>query len=342
MIRAAVFGSTGYTGANVLRLLHAHPQVELAYAVSRSSAGSSLADHFPRAPQVELVAPEQADLTDVEVVFLCLPHGQSAPWAVRALEAGAKVVDLSADFRLRSLDTYERWYETTHPAPDLLDEGVYGLTEIARPELAAARLVANPGCYPTSALLALYPLANQLGSTVIVDAKSGVSGAGRRPKLATHFVEVADDFTPYNIGRSHRHVPEIEQQLADWGAASTELVFAPHLLPVPRGLLSTVYLTFEDPPDLEAVYAAFESRYGDEPFVRLLPAGTPATLGHVVRTNLAAVGVAAAGRSVIVTCAIDNLLKGASGQAVQNMNAMFGLPEATGLLGREESRVPCG
>ncbi len=341
MIRTGVFGSTGYTGYELIRLLAGHPEVELAFAASKSAAGSSLSEHFPRAPQIELISPGDAPLGEIDVVFLCMPHGKSAPWAVRALEAGASVVDLSADFRLKDPEVYQAWYGQAHPAPELLEEAVYGLTETARPQLAGARLVANPGCYPVSVLLALRPLADQLPASVIVDAKSGVSGAGRRPKLSTHFVEVADNLAPYNIGRSHRHVPEMEEQLSAWTASELELIFCPHLLPVPRGLLSTVYMNGDGALDPQAIHARYQGLYEDEPFVRLLPPGQPATLRHAVNSNLAVLGVTVVGRTVILTSAIDNLLKGASGQAVQNMNAMFGLAETCGLMGMGKEEGPC-
>lgn len=333
MIRAGVFGSTGYTGYELIRLLSGHPEVDLIFAASNSAAGSSLGAHFARAPQVDLIAPEAAPLAEVDVVFLCLPHGKSAPWAVRGLEAGPRVVDLSADFRLKDPAVYEVWYEQVHPAPEYLPRAVYGLTEVARSQLGEARLVANPGCYPTSVLLGLRPLADLRAPSVIVDAKSGVSGAGRRPKLSTHFVEVADNLAPYNIGRSHRHVPEMEEQLKSWSSVETQVIFCPHLVPVPRGLLSTVYLNGNGSLDLEEIHARFEKLYLAEPFVRVLPPGEPATLQHAVNTNMAVLGVTVAGGTVVVTSAIDNLLKGASGQAVQNMNVMFGLSETCGLLG---------
>ncbi len=331
MIRVGVFGSTGYTGLELLRLLQSHPEVELVFAVSRSAAGTRLSDQFPQAPALELCTPEGAIVEAADVVFLCLPHGQSAPWAVRTLETGARVVDLSADFRLRPVEQYESWYETEHPAPELLPEAVYGLTEAVRTQLASARLVANPGCYPTSALLALYPLRAEPLTSIIIDAKSGVSGAGRRPKLTTHFVEAAENLSPYSLGRTHRHVPEMEQVLQEWRGQATELTFSPHLLPVRRGLLSTIYVTLPDEPDLANLQSKFERTYADEPFVKVLPLGSPATLRHAVHTNMAVLGLAGAGRTLIITSAIDNLLKGAAGQALQNMNAMHGLPETLGL-----------
>jgi N-acetyl-gamma-glutamyl-phosphate reductase len=294
----------------------------------------SLATVYPGAPEIDLVDPNEVPIDEVDVVFLCLPHTASAPIAVAALEAGARVVDLSADFRLRDANVYREWYESTHPEPELLHEAVYGLTEITRNLMEDARLVANPGCYPTSVLLALYPLvrADAVAGSVIVDAKSGVSGAGRKPKQATHFVEVADNLKPYNIGRVHRHLPEMEQILGRWSDSPPRLIFSPHLLPVPRGLLSTIYVPLRpgwSEPTIRELYA---EAYHSEPFVQLLPDGEVATLGHVNNSNRCAIGLTLADGTLIITSAIDNLLKGASGQAVQNMNAMFGLEETSGLV----------
>lgn len=334
MIDVGVFGSTGYTGAELIRLLARHEQVRLRFATSASSAGQSLANVFPGAPAVELISPAEAPLGEIDVAFLCLPHSQSAVVAVDALQAGSRVIDLSADFRLRDPDSYQQWYGVPHPAPELLSEAVYGLSEIVRDMLPAARLVANPGCYPTTVLLGLYPLVtNQVVSgTVIVDAKSGVSGAGRKPKLGTHFVEVADNLKPYNIGRTHRHLPEMEQMLSSWSEDSPKLIFSPHLLPVPRGLLSTIYVPTRSRWNLAELHKLLTVSYADEPFIEILPIGEPASLRHVNNSNRCAIGLAYADEIAIITVAIDNLLKGASGQAVQNMNIMFGLNEAMGLL----------
>ena len=218
MLRAGVLGATGYTGIELVGLLSKHPDVEICFAASKSSAGRDLEDVYPGAVGTMLVHPDKAPVEEVDVLFLCLPHTASALVAQRAREKGVRVVDLSADFRLRDPALYAEWYRTTHPCPELLSQAVYGLTEVERARLPGADLVANPGCYPTSALLALWPLARAqaIAGQVIIDAKSGVSGAGRSPKLETHFVEVADNLRPYNIGRAHRHLPEIEQELAAW------------------------------------------------------------------------------------------------------------------------------
>ena len=334
MIRAGIFGATGYAGAELALILHRHPEVTIAFATSVTYAGERLSDHFPQAPGLPLILPEEAALSAVDVVFLCLPHGAAAATAIRALEAGVRVIDLSADFRLTDVATYERWYKTTHPAPALLAEAVYGLTEAARDQLPGARLVATPGCYPTGALLALRPVlcAGLVTQPIIIDAKSGVSGAGRSPKLNTHFVEVADNFAPYAIGRAHRHLPEMEQVARWWDPHAPALIFSPHLLPVPRGILSTIYVRLPSPSFSEdKLRALYETMYAGEPFVTVLPAGSLASLAHVNHTNRCVISLTVAGGTLILTSAIDNLVKGAAGQAVQNMNVVFGIAETAGL-----------
>jgi N-acetyl-gamma-glutamyl-phosphate reductase len=230
--------------------------------------------------------------------------------------------------------TYRKWYGVEHPAPQQLQDAVYGLTEFARQNLPEARLVANPGCYPTSILLPLRPLmvSKLIEGKIIADSKSGVSGAGRAPKLHTQFVEVADNFSPYSIGRAHRHLPEIEEQLRGWAPESApQVIFSPHLLPVPRGILSTIYLSLASGVDGETVGSVLMDAFADEPFVDVLPSGKVATLAHVNGTNRCVIGLVFTGDTLILTSAIDNLIKGAAGQAVQNMNAMFGLSETEGL-----------
>lgn len=333
MVKAGIIGASGYTGAELVRHLARHPNVEMEFATSESNSGAALTDLHPAAPAVELIALDEAPLDSVDVVFLCLPHGVSAAKAVNALDSGARVVDLSADFRLADKEVYAQWYHGAHPAVDLLTEAVYGLTEYARDCLPDARLVANPGCYPTSILLPLRPLleADLIAGTVIADSKSGVSGAGRAPKQHTHFVEVADNFSPYSIGRKHRHLPEIEQQMRRWHSNAPALIFSPHLLPVPRGILSTIYAPLVG-ADEASVHDVMVQAFSREPFVDVLPAGQVATLAHVNYTNRCAIGLTWTPDLLIITSAIDNLIKGAAGQAVQNMNVMFGLPETEGLL----------
>ncbi len=337
MITVGIFGATGYAGYELLRILARHPQATLGFASSETYAGQRYSDVYPCAFDDTLVAPGDAPLDGVDVVFLCTPHAASAPFAVRALEAGCKCVDLSADFRLRDLATYETWYGA-HAAPQLLDEAVYGLTEIYRQEVAGARLVANPGCYPTGPLLALYPFLRQgllTSPRVIIDAKSGVSGAGAKPSPTTHFVAVNENLSAYNVGRKHRHVPEIDQELSRFGGGQdVQVVFVPHLLPVTRGILSSIYVSLDPGWDQEALLDLWRETYADSPFVRVRPAGSLPTLAHVAGTNYCFLGLAPTGIDgdwVIVT-ALDNLVKGASGQAVQNMNVMCGWDETAGLL----------
>jgi N-acetyl-gamma-glutamyl-phosphate reductase len=355
IIKVGIFGTTGYTGAELVKLLSRHRRAHIAFAHSDSHAGARLSDVLPCPHDISLIKADDAPWHEVDIVFSCLPHGASAELCKRALDAGKRVVDLSADFRLRDAATYARWYGHTHPYPDLLDKTVYGLPEVYRCGIAEAQLVANPGCYPTSIILGLLPLL-ELGAladpVVIADSKSGVSGAGRKPSQATHFVEVNESLAPYNIGHAHRHVPEIEQELnAAWQAhaSSTErigaqratgnmcplrLIFSPHLLPLSRGILSMLYVTLAPHAAGQDWQSIFVRRYESEPFVRVLPPGQTATIAHAAHTNYDVISVhPVAGmpdRLQIVSC-IDNLVKGASGQAVQNMNIMFGLDEREGL-----------
>ncbi len=335
MIRAGIFGATGYTGYELVQILSKHPAAEIVFATSQSNAGQTLDAMYPQAPRLPLILGEDAPLNQVDVVFLCLPHAAAAETAVSALRSGGKVIDLSADFRIKDVATYEMWYKVTHPAPELLAEAVYGLTEFARDALAHTRLVANPGCYTTTSLLALQPIMAagvQVNGDIIIDAKSGVSGAGRNPAANTHFMAVTDNLSPYKIGRAHRHLPEMEAIIKQWNPAAPNLIFSPHLLPVPRGILANLYVPLAEPwseADLRQLYL---DTYANEPFVRVLRQGDLATLAHVTYTNRCAISLTLAGNMLILTSATDNLIKGASGQAVQNMNVMFGLDETSGLI----------
>jgi N-acetyl-gamma-glutamyl-phosphate reductase len=282
-----------------------------------------------------LIAHDDAPLGRIDVAFLALPHGASAEVARHVLNAGACVIDLSADFRLRDAAAYEKWYGGKHHAPDLLSQAVYGLPELHRDRIKDAKLIANPGCYPTGVLLGFAPIlrAGASEGTLIVDSKSGVSGAGCKPSLTTHFVEVHENFSPYNIGRTHRHLAEMEQELQAIDPRAS-LIFSPHLLPVNRGILSTMYVPLRNGWSDKSLHALFVETYQAEPFVRVLPAGQTASLAHSVHTNLCAVSIHAVAdtRHAIICSSIDNLVKGASGQAVQNLNLMFGIEETTALL----------
>jgi N-acetyl-gamma-glutamyl-phosphate reductase len=330
MIRAGIFGVTGYTGFELAHLLHRHPEVQITFATARTAAGQRLSDVFPTSLDLPIMSAEDADPRDADVVFCCLPHGTTVPTVQRALAADSRVIDLSADFRLRQPGDYEQWYGTAHSAPELLEEAVYGLPELHRDAIRSARLVANPGCYPTSIILPLTPLARAgllAEQTVIADSKSGVSGAGRSLSLKTHFAEAHENFSAYNIGRRHRHIAEMEQE------TGAHIIFSPHLLPVVRGILSTIYVRVPPGTTPEAVRAAYEP-FAREPYFWLLPEGRLPELRHAVNTNHCVMGIqpvdVATGRYILVAVE-DNLIKGASGQAVQNMNLMFGLRETLAL-----------
>ena len=351
MIRIGIFGATGYTGLELLKLLGRHPAARIAWLTSESSAGQQFGDVFPVPPALgehTLIPSAEADCSSVDVIFCCLPHVAAQTHVAAARKAGARVIDLSADFRLRDAATYEKWYGHPHQHADLLSEAVYGLPELHRAAIAGANLVANPGCYPTSIILGLAPLAGAgwLAGTIIADSKSGVSGAGRTPSLKTHFVEANENLSPYSIGRTHRHLPEMEQELqaannrlqfADTQSPGLnlpwQLIFSPHLVPVNRGMLSTIYVTLPAGVTEGQVREAYAALYATEPFVYLLPQGQVATFAHTANTNYCAIGLTFVPETatLIVTSSIDNLGKGASGQAVQNMNVMFGLDERTGL-----------
>jgi len=316
----AIVGATGYTGRELIALLRRHRGLK-ASALMTARPGVT--------PEQEDVDPlDLARLAEVDGVFLCPPHGAASRVARAALEAGRKVVDLSADFRLRDERVFAATYGGDHPAPDLLQEAVYGLTEHARERVAAAALVANPGCYPTSALLPLKPLLDadllDASAPIIADSKSGVSGAGKSPSERTHFGSVHENFLAYAVGR-HRHAPEIAQELG------REVVFTPHLLPVFRGILSTIYVQPAAGVGAAELRACLRDRYASEPFVQVLENGTP-ELKDVQRSNRCAIAVADSGPLCVITSAIDNLVKGAAGQALQNMNLMLGQTETEALL----------
>ena len=336
MIKIGILGAAGYTGHELVSIFARHAEAQVIFATSGSNAGQKMSEIYPCPWDICLVDPADAALADADVVFLCTPHGASATLAAQVLAAGARCIDLSADFRLRDLSVYEQWYQK-HTAPELLPQAVYGLTEMYRAQVAGATLVANPGCYPTGPILGLAPLLKAGAVTsqrIIIDAASGVSGAGVRPSPTTHFVAVHDNYSAYKPGHTHRHVPEIEQELAAAAGAPQRIVFTPHLLPVSRGILSTIYVDLDPTWDLTRIVETWNAAYGGEPFINVLPAGQLATLAHVVNTNRCALSVAPAGGpgEWIVVTAIDNLVKGASGQAVQNMNVMYGLPETMGLI----------
>lgn len=334
--RVGIANVTGYAGVELARLLSRHPDVELVSVSGRSASGKRLGEVFPHLAHIDLmITPE---LGEVDFAFSALPHKESAPVVASLLNAGAKVVDISADFRLKDPALYQEWYGFSHPAPQLLSEAVYGLPELYRKNIAKARLVANPGCYPTSAILALAPLmkAGLIGSHVIIDSKSGLSGSGRTLNLGTHYAEVNEDVSAYAL-EGHRHLPEMEQELARFmHGAKPVLTFVPHLVPMTRGILTTAYAPLSgrleaSKDGIISLKVIFQDFYKDEPFVRI-PVSPPHSK-HTWGSNMCLIYPTIDIRSgrVIVISAIDNLVKGAAGQAIQNMNIMLGLPETTGL-----------
>ena len=335
-VRAAVAGANGYAGMTLVHLLARHPGVELVQLTSRSFAGKPYSEVFPL-QGLEGSFLEEPDATAVEVVFSCLPHNVGAGRAAGWLAAGARVVDLSADFRLRDLAQYPRWYRQEHPAPELLAKAVFGLPELHAGELPGADLVAVPGCYSTASILGLAPAvaAGLVGSDVVVDAKSGVSGAGRSPGLGVHFSEVNESVGAYAIA-GHRHLPELVQELAGVapGGRAPRVTFVPHLVPMTRGILATCYFDLKGSvAELEGAYSEF---YAEHPFTQVGPK-TPTTK-LASHTNLCLVNVASQGDKAVVTSALDNLLKGASGQAVECFNLAFGFDRTAGL--EEAARWP--
>ena len=330
-ICAGVYGGSGYAGLDLVEILWRHPQVDLAFATSNTYAGESV-------PGTDLVyaPPESVALDQVDVIFLALPHKTSAAVARRGIDAGVKVVDLSADLRIDSPEAYERSYHSPHPHPELLPTP-YGLPEINRENIIGADVVATPGCYPTTALLGIYPLlaAKALceDSPMIVDAKSGVTGAGRKPSLTTHFAEVYGNLIPYKTGRSHRHLGEIEQEAHKISDRIAPIIFCPHLLPVDRGLMASIYVTLNDRFESGQMHDLYAEMYDGEALVDVLPLGEQATLRHAVKTNKCVISITPVlpGHAHI-TSVTDNLRKGAASQAVQNMNLMFGLDETLGLI----------
>ncbi len=330
MARVGVLGASGYAGALAAALVHRHPFFELAYATSRSEVGLKLDELHPRT-RVPVVLEEfdAREHAKVDAALVAYPHAAAAPVVQELRAAGVRVVDFSADFRLRDRDVYEQWYGE-HKAPDLFGEGVYGLPELYREQIRGAGLVANPGCYPTAALLGLAPLARTgLIADVIIDAKSGVSGAGRTPSDATHFVTADENLSPYKV-EGHRHRPEIEQELALLGA-DVKITFVPHLAPLAQGELDSCYVTPTRKVDDLELHALFNDAYADEPWVEVRR-GAPGVL-DVRDTNFCRVSVHADSHTgrVLVFSALDNLWKGAASQALQNLNLMFGRDESEGL-----------
>ena len=336
-IRAAVLGASGYTGADIIRLAALHPAIRLTALIAKGHAGQSLAQVFPHLASLDvpkLVTSDEVRWDEVDVVFGGLPHG-TAHAEIAKLPKRVKIIDMSADFRLRDPKLYAEWYANEHSAPHLLEDAVYGLTEHYRDKIKGARLVACPGCYPTAVLLALLPLAEAkliALDDIIIDAKSGVSGAGRTLKQNNLFSEAGEGLSPYGIG-NHRHVPEIEQELGLAGKAPVRINFTPHLVPMSRGELCTSYVRLAGKATASGLRKALTEAYAGAPFVRVVEEGSIPATQHVRGSNYCHIGVFAdriAGRAIVVSV-IDNLVKGSSGQALQNFNLMYGFDATTGL-----------
>lgn len=336
MVKVGIVGGTGYTGVELLRLLATHPQAQVVAITSRAESGRRVDDLYPNLRghyDLAFSEPDVATLAACDVVFFATPHNVAMNMVPELLAAGARIVDLSADYRIRDAELWSLWYGEPHASPDILRQAVYGLPEVNRQAIAGAQLVACPGCYPTSVQLGLIPLlAKGLvdPARLIASSASGVSGAGRQGKVDNIFPEVADSFKAYGVA-GHRHLPEIEQGLGDVAGSAVQLTFVPHLLPMIRGIHSTLFATLHEPgTDLQALY---EEWYADEPFVDVLPQGMFPQTRTVKGANRCQIGlqVPQDRDTVVVMATIDNLVKGASGQAIQNMNIMLGLPEIMGL-----------
>ena len=337
MIHAGIIGATGYAGVELYRLLLSHPEVSVSGISSRSFLGQNIEDIYPNLSQFShaTLVSEDEVIQASDVVFASLPHGLSENIAKKCQDANVAFIDLGADFRLDDESAYKEWYKENYNHPALHDISVYGLPELNREKIKASRLIGNPGCYPTAVSLALYPaLSNHLCEAmgIIVDAKSGVTGAGRETTQNTHFPECNETFAAYKVG-AHRHTPEIEQTLTQMASEKVCITFVPHLLPINRGILATIYAAKSQNQTLESIHGLYADFYRDEPFVRICPLGTCANVKNVRLSNFCDISLhedAHTGRLIIVS-AIDNMVKGAAGQAIQNMNLICGLEETSGL-----------
>ena len=336
-MKIGIINITGYAGSELARILYRHPNVEITSVTGRSAAGQQLNEVFPHLTAMNMPIEEELS-GSLDLVFSALPHKASAEACIPVLEQGVKVVDISADFRLKQADEYTEWYGVDHPDPTYLEEAVYGLTELHRDDVSTSRLVANPGCYPTSAILGLAPAVTSkiITQDIIVDSKSGVSGGGRSLTLTNHFSEVNENVFAYALN-GHRHLPEITQELAPLADKVLNLTFLTHLIPMTRGILSSCYATLTEPTKWvgsegrEKIIKLYRDYYADDPFVRVVP--TPPQTKQTLGNNLCLIHPSIderTGRLIVISC-LDNLVKGAAGQAVQNMNLMCGFPEETGL-----------
>lgn len=339
MINVAIWGATGYTGIELFRILLGHPEVKIRFIFSHTYSGESFSviyPHLERFQPITLTNEEEFERIkdkEFDVAFLALPAGVSAERTNLLIQSGKKVIDIGSDFRLKNLDDYKKWYDFEHRYPELVNEAVYGIPEIYKDKIMSARIVANPGCYPTSFILGVAPLLkNNLlnGDWLYVDSKSGTSGAGRKGSVDISFSEVFESIKPYNVGK-HRHIPEMEQEASAMAGRSIKVAFTPQLAPISRGILTTIYAPLKKKISVEDLHSMYKEFYQRSYFVRILSVGSfPSTKG-VRGSNFCDIGLAVEDEVAIVTTAIDNLVKGASGQAVQNMNIMFGLEENLGL-----------
>jgi N-acetyl-gamma-glutamyl-phosphate reductase len=337
-IKVGIVGGTGYTGVELLRLLALHPQVELTAITSRGDAGLPVADMFPSLRgyiDLAFSDPATANLSACDVVFFATPHGVAMSQAQALLAANVKVIDLAADFRLQDTAVFEQWYKMPHSCPDVLSEAVYGIPELNRENIKSAKVIGNPGCYPTTVLLGLAPLLEKgyidFSAPIVADAKSGVSGAGRKAEVATLFAESSDSMKAYGVA-GHRHHPEIHAQLTQLANADIQFIFVPHLIPMIRGMLSTIYVKLTDAAKAVDLHALYEQRYQHERFVDVMPAGALPETRSVRGSNQLRIALHRQGSDYLTLIVVqDNLVKGAAGQAVQNMNIMFGFDERSGL-----------
>lgn len=335
-INVGIIGATGYTGSELTRILTHHDNVTIQMITSRSFAGKKISDVHPYLEHIcdmTLTNPSKNEFSSLDVIFLALPHGVSMKFIKDIGLNGPRIIDLSGDCRLKNINTYEKWYEMKHVYPDVRDHAVYGLPELFRKEIGDAKLVANPGCYPTSAILALAPALNQKlieSTSLTIDSKSGVTGAGAKAKKVTHFPRANEDFKAYKVGM-HRHTPEIEEVLSTKSGIDISVLFTPHLVPLNRGILTTVYATVKDGVTEEDILRTYKQVYEKEPFVRLRK--SPPNVQAVRGSNYCDINTMVISRTgqVVFLSAIDNLVKGAAGQAVQNMNIMFGIDEKKGI-----------
>ncbi len=337
MRKVAIVGVTGYTGIELARIILNHKEVELSIFTSETYKDRSLSEVVPSFAGIEdrPCAPMEPDIiaSEADIAFLCLPHGTSMDMAPLLLERGMKVIDLSGDYRFRSPQDYSKWYKIEHKNPHLLEKAVYGMPELFKEKVVEATLVSNPGCYPTSVILALAPLFHakiDVKGTIVVDSKSGVSGAGRKPSQRLHYPECNESFSPYNTG-IHRHQPEMEEGVERFCNRRPSLLFSPHLVPMNRGILSSIYVVLKEKSSLDELHSLYREFYHHKPFVKVLELGEFPSTRNVRGSNYCHIGMTMVGNTLVLFSAIDNLVKGASGQAVQNMNLILELPETMGL-----------